>query len=151
MKKLLTICLVLLLCVPAYATKIHSTASDKLGSFSGDGGAAQDDSAKASMDLAHTDLDALIRELGIVRKTNASVWYVDSGASGSANGTSWTNAEVTIEGAVADCTADAGDIILVAPGHSETLGTGADGVDLDKAGITVIGLGVGSSIFLYHQ
>lgn len=31
-----------------------------LGGFSGDGGGAQDDSVKASLDLAHTDLDALI-------------------------------------------------------------------------------------------
>ena len=30
------------------------------GGFSGDGGAAQDDSVKASLDLAHTDLDAII-------------------------------------------------------------------------------------------
>ncbi len=34
--------------------------SDKLGGFSGDGGAAQDDSVKAASDLAHTDLDAII-------------------------------------------------------------------------------------------
>lgn len=31
-----------------------------LGSFSGDGGAAQDDSIKASLDLAHTDLDTIL-------------------------------------------------------------------------------------------
>jgi len=31
-----------------------------LGGFSGDGGADQDDSVKASLDLAHTDLDAII-------------------------------------------------------------------------------------------
>lgn len=37
--------------------------SDKIGAFSGDGGAAQDDSVKASLDLAHTDLDALISKL----------------------------------------------------------------------------------------
>ncbi|MFA5152211.1 MAG: hypothetical protein WC554_06630, partial [Clostridia bacterium] len=37
--------------------------SDKLGGFSGDGGAAQDDSVKASLDLAHTDLDAIISKL----------------------------------------------------------------------------------------
>jgi len=37
--------------------------SDKLGGFSGDGGAAQDDSVKASLDLAHTDLDAIITKL----------------------------------------------------------------------------------------
>jgi len=37
--------------------------SDKVGTFSGDGGAAQDDSVKASLDLAHTDLDAIINKL----------------------------------------------------------------------------------------
>ena len=34
----------------------------RLGGFSGDGGAAQDDSVKASLDLAHTDLDAIIAD-----------------------------------------------------------------------------------------
>lgn len=34
------------------------TISDKAGAFSGDGGAAQDDSAKASLDLVHTMLGA---------------------------------------------------------------------------------------------
>jgi hypothetical protein len=38
------------------------TLSDKVGGFSGDGGAAQDDSVKASLDLAHTDLDAIITD-----------------------------------------------------------------------------------------
>ena len=37
--------------------------SDKLGTFSGDGGANQDDSIKASLDLVHTDLDTLISKL----------------------------------------------------------------------------------------
>lgn len=37
-----------------------SNSSNKLGSFSGDGGAAQDSSIKASLDLAHTDLDTII-------------------------------------------------------------------------------------------
>lgn len=35
---------------------------DTIGGFSGDGGAAQDDSIKASLDLAHTDLDAIITD-----------------------------------------------------------------------------------------
>lgn len=34
-----------------------------LGGFSGDGGAAQDDSVKASLDLAHTDLDTIIARI----------------------------------------------------------------------------------------
>lgn len=37
--------------------------SDKLGGFSGDGGVDQDDSVKASLDLAHTDLDTIITHL----------------------------------------------------------------------------------------
>ena len=41
-------------------TDAQEMISDKLGGFSGDGGAAQDDSTKASLDLAHTDLDAII-------------------------------------------------------------------------------------------
>lgn len=38
--------------------------SDKTGAFSGDGGAAQDDSVKASLDLAHTDIDAILADTG---------------------------------------------------------------------------------------
>lgn len=38
--------------------------SDKAGGFSGDGGANQDDSVKASLDLAHTDLDAILADTG---------------------------------------------------------------------------------------
>ena len=39
---------------------------DVTGAFSGDGGAAQDDSVKASLDLAHTDLDTIITNVGTV-------------------------------------------------------------------------------------
>lgn len=38
----------------------YDNNEQRLGLFSGDGGANQDDSVKASLDLAHTDLDALI-------------------------------------------------------------------------------------------
>jgi hypothetical protein len=44
--------------------------------------------------------------------------------------------------AITKCTADNGDIILVAPGHVETI-TGAAGVALNVAGVTIRGLGVG--------
>jgi hypothetical protein len=71
------------------------------------------------------------------------VWfYVDSGATGQANGTSWTDAVVTLDAAVALCTANRGDVIWVAQGHAENL-TGADGVDIDIPGVTAIGLGKG--------
>lgn len=50
----------------------------------------------------------------------------------------------TIDSAVGACTANAGDIILVMPGHTETV-IAAGGLDLDVAGITVLGLGNGSN------
>lgn len=49
----------------------------------------------------------------------------------------------TIDTAIGLCTADAGDVIFVAPGHTETV-TAAAGVALDVAGVSVIGLGRGS-------
>jgi len=45
-------------------TDSQEMLSDKLGGFSGDGGAADDDSVKASLDLAHTDLDTIITDTG---------------------------------------------------------------------------------------
>lgn len=50
----------------------------------------------------------------------------------------------TIAAAMAFCTADAGDIILVCPGHTETI-TAAGGLTLSVAGVQVIGLGRGSN------
>lgn len=50
----------------------------------------------------------------------------------------------TIDAAVAECTANAGDTIFVLPGHSETF-TATD-LTLDVAGVSVIGLGQGSDM-----
>ena len=49
----------------AAGTTLPSNVSlyDVTGAFSGDGGAAQDDSIKASLDLAHTDLDLILSQL----------------------------------------------------------------------------------------
>jgi len=46
----------------------------------------------------------------------------------------------TIDYAVGQCTASKGDVIYVLPGHAETV-SGAGGLDLDVAGISIIGLG----------
>ena len=56
--------------------------SDKAGGFSGDGGAAQDDSVKASLDLAHTDLDAILEDTANLDKGqlivgNINILYPD--------------------------------------------------------------------------
>src|SRR3990167_4322587 len=49
----------------------------------------------------------------------------------------------TIDAAVGKCVADRGDVILVLPGHVETIATAA-ALDLDVNGIAVIGLGRGT-------
>lgn len=50
----------------------------------------------------------------------------------------------SIDYAVGRCTANKGDVIVVAPGHVETVSAAA-GLALDVAGITVLGLGSGAS------
>lgn len=49
----------------------------------------------------------------------------------------------SVQLAKAACVASRGDIILVAPGHTETI-SNATTLTLDKAGVTIIGLGTGS-------
>lgn len=49
----------------------------------------------------------------------------------------------TLTLALASCIADRGDIIFIAPGHSETI-VGAAGVALAKAGVRILGLGTGA-------
>jgi len=69
-----------------------------------------------------------------------AVWYVDSGATGSANGKTWKDAVTTIDAAIN--LASDGDLILVAPSHAEDLGS-AGAINLDVAGVMVVGLGSG--------
>jgi hypothetical protein len=49
----------------------------------------------------------------------------------------------TITGALAAVTASRGDIVMVKPGHAETI-SAAGGIVLSKAGVAIIGLGYGS-------
>ena len=72
-----------------------------------------------------------------------SVFYVDSNVANEGDGTSMANAKDTLNEAVALCTANKGDVIYIAQGHAETLSGSTDAIDLDIAGITVIGLGNG--------
>jgi len=50
----------------------------------------------------------------------------------------------TIDAAINSCTASAGDVIFVMPGHTETL-TSAGAIALDVAGVSIIGIGVGNN------
>ena len=49
----------------------------------------------------------------------------------------------TITKALSQCVANRGDVIMVKPGHVETV-SAAGGIVLDKAGVAIIGLGLGS-------
>jgi len=140
MKKLLTITLILilLLCTVTYG-RVTDDIRDRVGSYTGPvNGTEQDDNIKASLDLLHGLIGAHMT------KGTGSIIYCDSGASGGGTGADWTNAYATLDAAVAGCTDNRGDYILVAAGHSENIST-ANGADLDVAGITVIGLGVGDN------
>lgn len=71
---------------------------------------------------------------------HGNTWYVDSTVAGS-DGTSPATALATINAAVAKCTANQGDVIVVCPKHAETI-TAAGGVTVSVAGVSIIGLGL---------
>lgn len=79
--------------------------------------------------------------------TQPNHWYVDSGVGVATNsGQSWETALATIDSANNKCTASNGDVIHVAAGHAEDITGGTTFVlDLDVAGVTVMGEGVGDN------
>lgn len=71
-----------------------------------------------------------------------NTYYVDSGVGGS-DGTSPETAVGTLEAALNKCTASQGDLILVLPGHAESI-VSATALNFDIAGVRIVGLGEGS-------
>lgn len=83
---------------------------------------------------------------GMMISPNANIFYVDSGHAGASTAGPGKNPKSplsTIDAAVGKCTANNGDIIIVMPGHAETV-SAAGGLDLDVAGITIVGIGRGT-------
>ena len=77
--------------------------------------------------------------------TTGSIFFVDSVTGSDTNdGKDPTQALATIDAAVNKCTADKGDYVVVMPNHAESL-VSDSGVDIDVAGVTVIGLGSGEN------
>jgi hypothetical protein len=76
----------------------------------------------------------------------AQIWFVDSGSGtdGAAYGDHPDRPYATLDYAVGSCTSGAGDVIYVMPGHAETI-IADSGVDIDVAGVKVIGLGWGAA------
>ena len=90
-----------------------------------------------------------LARLGITQQrylTCGDVFYVDSGHANASDdtdhGTCWDLPFATIDYAVGRCTANNGDVIFVAAGHAETVNS-AGALDLDTAGIRIIGIGWG--------
>ncbi len=80
-----------------------------------------------------------------VERHPGSIFFVHSGTGtdGAGYGVNPDAPFATIDYAVGQCTANKGDTIYVLPGHAEVV-SAAGGLDLDVAGITIIGLGNGS-------
>lgn len=77
-------------------------------------------------------------------KFTGNIFYVDSavGTDSVGYGSTPDAPFDSIDYAVGQCVANQGDVILVLPGHAETINAAA-AIDLDVAGISVIGLGNG--------
>lgn len=84
-----------------------------------------------------------IRGVPLTVSHPGKVFWVHSGTGSNGNKGTFDRPFSTIDFAVGRCTADKGDVIFVKPGHTETV-TAAGGLDLDVAGIAIIGLGAGS-------
>lgn len=86
-----------------------------------------------------------VRNLPILNTYSGNVVWVDSGPGLNGNGneaTPYSSIENALNGNV--LTASNGDIIMVKAGHAETVSAAA-GIDVDIAGVTIIGLGNGSN------
>lgn len=91
-----------------------------------------------------------IRELPILNTHSGKVYWVnnttvlpDRGIGGSnGNDGTYLRPFSTIDYAIGKCTAGRGDIIMVMPGHAESV-TAAGGIALDVSGVAIVGLGQG--------
>ena len=92
-------------------------------------------------------LMSYLSALGTERLAEAQILFVDSGhtdatdADDTEHGHSFEKPLATLDYAVGLMVASEGGVILLAPGHAETLSTSQ--IDLDVAGVTVIGIGEG--------
>jgi hypothetical protein len=85
-----------------------------------------------------------IRNMPLLSAYPGKVVWVHSGTGSNGNRGTFDKPFASIDYAVGTCTANKGDIIMVKAGHTETV-TAAAGLDLDVAGIAIIGLGTGSN------
>jgi len=75
---------------------------------------------------------------------NGSALAPQGSAGADGNPGTFGSPKATIAGALLQCVANRGDVIYVKPGHTETV-SGAAGLALNVAGVSIIGLGQGNS------
>jgi hypothetical protein len=80
---------------------------------------------------------------GQIPVTTGFYFFVSSGVGSNDNNGGRSTPFATIDYAIGKCTANKGDVIVVMPGHTETIAA-AGGITADVAGVTIIGLGFGS-------
>lgn len=83
-----------------------------------------------------------VRGLPVLNSYGGSVFWVDSGTGSDGNKGTFDRPFATIDYAIGRCTASNGDIILVYPGHAETV---TSSITADIAGISIVGLGNGAN------
>ncbi len=131
MRKLFTICLILLLCASVAQGIPRGATRDSIGNFPGPhSSTSQDHNIKGSLDI----LQSKIFERG-----NATDWFVDSATDGT-SGFSWSTAVSTIQGAIALAGSD--DIIHVSQGHNQSLQFNNQ-IVVNVSGLRIKGYGVG--------
>lgn len=82
---------------------------------------------------------------GGIPATSGSVFFVHSGTGSNGNdGLSPGAPLATMAYAIGLCSANKGDLIIVMPGHAETI-SAAGGITVNKAGVSIIGLGNGTN------
>lgn len=74
---------------------------------------------------------------------SGTYYFVDSGSGADGNQGSYDSPMATLDAAIGRCVASQGDVIVLMPGHAETV-SAAGGIACDVAGISIIGLGVGN-------
>lgn len=84
-----------------------------------------------------------VRGVPLLNTYGGAVFWVHSGTGSDGNKGTFDRPFATIDTAIGACTANRGDVIMVKPGHAETI-TAAAGIALDVAGVSIVGLGNGS-------
>ena len=82
-----------------------------------------------------------VRGMPLLNTYGGDVYWVNSATGSNGNKGTREKPFATLDYAIGRCTANNGDLILVAPNHAETI-TGVGGIAADVAGITIVGLGV---------